>query len=411
MLEVFKNDFAGICKEASFYPYRKKSFERFETLPFPESLKPFQGLQAAPKTEITPALDISPFVYPECQGSLLVFVNGAFAPELSDTSLLPASAILLPLTLAEKQYGTFFKQHFKEVINSEQNSLSLLNLALHKEGCFLYIPPKEILKKPIFCLHLLTEPRYAFPRIHLSLGAESHAKVILSTKILSREAPLSHMHLDLSLERNASCHITELLTGEYSGMLSQTFRARLKKDSTLTSVCVTKGAEQTAYQDYHVTLLEEGTSATLQGLSLLGKHKKADIRVLLEHLAPHTHSMQHFKGLLQSLSKSKFQGKIKVAKEAQKTESYQLNNHLILGPNAFASSDPTLEIFADDVKASHGATIAEIDPKQLLYLKTRGIDESLGKQLLIQGFCGEITTKIPHLFLVKDLLNDPFFHG
>ncbi len=413
MLEIFKQDFEKLPSSTSFYPYRKKSWEAFQELPLQEPLKMLKTLSPQNPSEVSQSPDLKQSIYPECNGSSLIFIDGAFAPSLSNLSALPSSIVLLPLALAETTYPMFFKQRLNLLIEEDTNPLSLLNLALHKEGCFLYIPPKQLINTPIACTHLITknpsESSYLFPRLHCSIGAESQIQIIVSTHTLTDQALLSHMSLDFALEAGAGCHVTQLIADDVPHLISESLRASLKKDSSFKVVSISKGSVGTAYQDYRVSLLESGASANLQGLSLLQPLKKSETQVSIEHIAPHTRSMQHFKGVLQTQSRSRFKGKIKVRKEAQKTEAYQLNNHLILGPNAFADSDPTLEIFADDVKASHGATIAQIDPQQLLYLKTRGIDEALGKQLLITGFCQEITTQIPHLFLLKKLLKDPFF--
>ena len=140
----------------------------------------------------------------------------------------------------------------------------------------------------------------------------------------------------------------------------------------------------------------ENSEADLKGLWILREHQHAHAHILIEHMAPRTRSMQLFKGVLLDASQSSFEGKIMVQREAQKTEAYQLNNNLILGKAAIAHSKPNLEIFADDVKASHGATVSRPDDAQLLYLKSRGILEETAQQLLMTGFYKEILDQIPY---------------
>src|SRR5262249_47004993 len=127
----------------------------------------------------------------------------------------------------------------------------------------------------------------------------------------------------------------------------------------------------------------------------------AHTHAIVEHQAPHTTSMQRFKGVLNGHSQSSFEGKILVHPEAQKTQAYQLNNNLLLSRGAIAQSKPNLEVFADDVKASHGATFSQLERDKLFYLNTRGIDFNLARRLLIWGFCREMIEGIPYHSLLR----------
>ncbi|MES2122471.1 MAG: SufD family Fe-S cluster assembly protein, partial [Chlamydiota bacterium] len=174
--------------------------------------------------------------------------------------------------------------------------------------------------------------------------------------------------------------------------------ATLKKDARLQSFTLTSGAKSVRHS-YGVQLNGENAEAELKGLSMLSGNRTSHAHVKMVHAAERTRSMQKFKTVLSDASQSSFEGKILVHAIAQKTEAYQLNNSLILSPGAVANCKPNLEIFADDVKASHGATISQIDPQQLFYLTTRGIDEKTARELLVQGFCREMTDQLPYPFL------------
>ena len=130
--------------------------------------------------------------------------------------------------------------------------------------------------------------------------------------------------------------------------------------------------------------------------------------MFVEHAAPHARSLQKFKGVLKDTAQSSFEGKIFVRPEAQKTEAYQLNHNLLLSEGAIAHAKPNLEIFADDVKASHGATFAQVDEEQLFYLKSRGISAEVASQLLIGGFMQEMIDQIPHDFVRKEVASNVF---
>ena len=144
--------------------------------------------------------------------------------------------------------------------------------------------------------------------------------------------------------------------------------------------------EGIAREEIQVELRGERADATLRGSAQLACDAQHHVQILAHHIAPKTTSHQHFKNILSDRSRASFEGKIYVEKEALLTDAYQLTNHLLLDPKASAFSKPNLEIFADDVKASHGATISEVDKRYLHYLQTRGIEKKLGKQMLLKGF-------------------------
>ncbi len=166
-------------------------------------------------------------------------------------------------------------------------------------------------------------------------------------------------------------------------------RASLKRDARLKVVNFTDGA-MTIRNDYRVMITGEGADACLNGVAMLDDKREAHTNILMDHQAPNCRSNQLFKTVLTDISRASFEGKIYVHQEAQKTEAYQLNNNLILSDKANADSKPNLEIFADDVKASHGATVGQLDEEQLFYCRTRGYSLDEARNLLVHGFCEEV---------------------
>ena len=166
-----------------------------------------------------------------------------------------------------------------------------------------------------------------------------------------------------------------------------------EKECQFRSVSLTHGSK-VHRTSYALSLKGENSEVDLKGLWDLEGAKRAHTHVTIRHESPHARSMQLFKGLLKGSSQSSFEGKILVDPIAQKTQAYQLNHNLLLSDGCIANSKPNLEIFADDVKASHGATVSQLKPDQLFYLKSRGLGEQKAKELLVQGFCQEITDQI-----------------
>jgi Fe-S cluster assembly protein SufD len=190
-------------------------------------------------------------------------------------------------------------------------------------------------------------------------------------------------------------------------------RATLKRDSSFDSLSITDGAA-VARSSFAVQLAEENSALSLKGLSLLTGQRNSHVHVFVDHAAPHCTSRQHFKMALSGQSQSSFEGKIAVRPIAQKTVAYQLNNNLLLGEGARANSKPNLEIFADDVKASHGSTMTQLSAEELFYLRSRGLAAIDAQALLAHGFCKELLQEVeigslhaPLEHLVQRVLHDP----
>ncbi len=388
---------------------RQKAWERFLQMGLPQR-KGSTGFQYVPLHQLYEktfqpcvALDIEQAafldaIYPQCRESFLVFVDGVFRPDFSNTQGIPTQIVMTSLEEAMPFYGSVLHGHLIQQISQEKDAFALLNLSLHERGIFIYVPPELDITIPIQILHVVSQD--AMPRIQVFVGAHSKVSFISNVAVRKPEKPWVNSVIDFFLEKGAAVHHVDFPGCQ--GLHFQATRAHLKRESLLQTVNVVTEA-QLVRNDYRVALCGEQARADLQGIWMLKGNGQAHTHVLMEHKAPHAHSMQCFKGVLYDASQSSFEGKIFVDADAQKTEAYQLNNNLILGENALANSKPNLEILADDVKASHGATVGQLDPQQLFYLKTRGLPESVAKQLLVQGFCKQIIDRILHLFLREEV--------
>lgn len=257
--------------------------------------------------------------------------------------------ILLPLDQAMRSHGPFLQRRLQGL--------------LQKEGTFLYLPPHT--EKT---LDLEESPLW-----QISLGKNARLT-------LFNAHPAT---IDCLLEEGA------LLT-LYDRGPKTTLRSSLKKESRLSTFTFSMQGHHT----YRAELLEEEAEVRFTGLSAV-KAARAETSIYVEHAAPHCRSHQHFKSLLGREGIFDFTGHIYVRPIAQKTAAYQLNQNWLLDPTAKAYTKPNLEIFADDVKASHGATASQIDPEELFYLQARGIPAFEAKQLLVQGFCKELLDPLP----------------
>jgi Fe-S cluster assembly protein SufD len=340
---------------------------------------------------------IKPHVNKECQKSYIVFINGHFHPELSDLSALPSKVIVTPLEDAVKTYGAFLNNQLTRVVKEENDPFVLFNAALHSKGVFIYVPPKTVIEPYVEILNIIDqeETSLILPRQQISLGTQADVKFLFNTVILSSKKYGINQVVEFALDDGARAEAIQLAKNESEeGWRLDALRAQLKRDCYFKTVSVTQGSMTTRH-DYRVAMSGENSEALLHGLLTLKDRREAHNNILIDHQAPHCRSNQLFKGVLSDVSRSSFEGKILVRQEAQKTEAFQLNNNLLLSERANADSKPNLEIFADDVKASHGATIGQLNAEHLFYLKTRGLRDIEAKKLLVNGFCREILDLIP----------------
>lgn len=395
-------------------PARQKAWDHFVKLGLPH--KKWEAFQYFPLTLFYDEVFKKPIrtvglaanlPVSEYKGSLLVFLNGEFSKELSDTSALPKQVVILPLADAYQTYGSFLHSRLDKTLKIESNPFASLNLALETQGLFLFVPPKITMDVPIHCMHVITSERKEMfsPRIQVFVGNSSHVKWITTTHCLGETGYWLNGVIDVALEEGSSFELTGLIHSEEKAWHFDSVRATLKKDSRFELLEFASGG-RALRQDLRVQLQGENATAKLQGVSLLKDQSQVHTNVFMGHESPHTHSSQLFKSILNDNAKSSFEGKIFVEKEAQKTEAYQSNHNLLLGHHAIAYSKPNLEIFADDVKASHGATISKLKEDQLFYLKTRGLSNDAAKELLILAFSQEITEQVPYPVIKKQMQNN-----
>ena len=335
--------------------------------------------------------------------STLVFANGAYMEALSSP---PKGVIVLPLSKAFTIYGSFLTSRLNKWSKEEKDPFAALNGAYYTEGLFIYAPPKFVCSSPIKIVHyteITPKPAHVCPRIHLFAGKESALQLTWEQR-----GPLDNMwvntYIDCALEEAASVTLSHVHHLPETAHHFLALRATLKRHSNFKSFSVTNGSA-TSREDYWVRLQGEEAAASLYGVWDLKERRQHHVNLWIDHQEPSCTSLQKFKGILYDASQSSFEGKIYVHSKAQKTQAYQMNNNLVLGDKATANSKPNLEIFADDVKASHGATIGQIDPEHLFYFQARGIPAWRAQKLLLQGFRNEIIDLIPHPHLRTEALH------
>lgn len=298
--------------------------------------------------------------------------------------------VALPIVDAMCTYRSIIMGKCLDTIAKENNPFVLLNQSL-SSGLFIYIPPNTTIDSPITIANYVGDSWISCPFILIFVGAGSKITLAINDEFAACSDDFllnSYLQVHIAEGASVSYYYTHMPKNSRSWTM-HTIRAFLQRDSCFSSVSLSSG-EQTHHQDIAVSLEGENATANIRGLWALQSNYQAHINVLVSHLSPHTLSYQHFKGVNCEQSQSSFEGKIYVHPEAQKTEAYQLSHQLLLSDSAIANAKPNLEIFADDVKASHGATISKLSAEELFYLQTRGLSHTDAMSCLLQGYYREI---------------------
>jgi len=327
-----------------------------------------------------------------------LFRNGIWDREASSIRELSPKVVVLSLEHALNSSYRSFLQHRMTVVTEEENDpFVLLNGASCSNGLFIYVPPGEKVLLPLQFLFMQTDDSAfcVFSRVHIFVGADAEVQILSSVE----GGGVYNGYMDLVLEERSFVSYVS-----YPGHVEKKFcfsamRASLKKESYLQGFFFPDG-EVAHRESCRIALQGERGQVELYGLGVLSGTRQSHADLFVEHKAPFCRSQQLWKNALFDRSKAQFCGEIYVHPIAQKTEAYQMSRSLLLSDHASATTKPNLEIFADDVKASHGATISQLDEDQKLYLRSRGIAVDQATALLLRGFCQEIWDKLPRISLV-----------
>ena len=399
-------------KTSDFHKTRKEAISKFAELTFPTqkdeewkytNISPLQKHNFSPVSnkEKVSSETINKFLFDKLEHSLLVFVNGNFSPELSKLIDIPKGVVIGSLAEAMKNNNPIVKKHLGKYAENENYFFTTLSSAFTKDGAFIYVPDGKIVEDPIHVIFftnsgnekILIQPRNLFVA-----GKNSQVTIIehyvsdedsiyftnAVTEIVADENAIVD-HIKLQEESNKAFHIARMEVDQ-------------ERSSNFSSHLISHGAE-ISRNDFNARFNDEGSECMLNGLFMIGDEQLFDAHTMIDHAKPHCNSHEHYKGILQDKSRGVFNGKVMVRQDAQKTNAFQQNNTILLSNDAIMNTKPQLEIFADDVKCSHGATIGKLNDEAKFYLKSRGIGEDAATAILIHAFASDVITsiKIPAL--------------
>jgi Fe-S cluster assembly protein SufD len=389
---------------------RLSAIARFEELGFPTtknedwhftSVAPIAERDFAPLTSatgsVTPA-QLAPFTFGAIGWHTLVFVNGRFDASLSSVGGLPDGVSVLPLARAYDELPLLLEQHLGRIASMDAHSFTALNTAFIEDGAVVHVRRDVEVAQPIHLLFVSDQQAVngaAQPRNLVVLDRFAKATVIESYVTVARGAGAYFTNAVTEATVGEGATLTHLKLQRESAQAFHvgTLDVRQARDSHLVSFSFAVGASLSRTNVY-TELRGEGCGATLNGLYLGDAEQHIDHQTRIEHVAPNCYSRELYKGILGGSSHGVFNGKVYVHPAAQKTDGKQTNNTLLLSEKAQIDTKPQLEIFADDVKCTHGATVGRLDETSLFYMKSRGVNARTARELLTYAFAADVLETI-----------------
>lgn len=384
---------------------RQKGFESFKKLGFPTRRN-----EEWKYTNITPFLQeqysldgslkgdyaslITKAEVPSLDAYQLVLVNGQLQDK-GQLAQLPSFIKVLPI--AEAAEDQEFANHFLKGTDIDNFPFAALNTALFKTGLFIEISPNAVLEKPLHLVQIFSAENNSFIQPRNLIVVRRSAQLSIIESVVSENSASKifvNSFAEVFVEENAICDHYVLQTAEAGVRLVTGTEISQKRHSVYSNYTFSLPGAELIRNNLHLALDESETESHLYGLYLGAGNQLIDNHSLVNHKMPHCNSNEIYKGVLTENSTGVFNGKIFVQQDAQKTNAFQQNNNLLLSDKASINSKPQLEIFADDVKCSHGSTVGQLSKEAMFYLQSRGIGEQKAKALLVNAFAFDVTEKI-----------------
>jgi len=332
---------------------------------------------------------------PDMDAFTVIQYNGWFFSKADTLTVLDNGILIGSLNEAIKAYPQIVNTHLGAYTNTSENALQALNTAFLQDGIFIYVPDNVVLEKPIQIINIVdaNENIVVHPRNLFVIGKNSRITLVHCDHSLDHKLSFINSLSEIFVDENAFVDHYKMQNKDADSALFTTINANLQKNARIsTNTLILNGG--LIRNKIHVKLNGTGAEADLKGLYLVDNKQHVDNQIFVEHAAPNCYSNQLYKGIIDDKAKAVFSGRILVHKDAQKTNAFQANNNILLTDEAQVNSQPQLEIYADDVKCSHGSTVGQLDPSAMFYLRTRGICEHSARMLLMYAFASEVVDTI-----------------
>ena len=388
---------------------RRHALERFTALGFPTtreeewrftSLAPIAERRFVLAKNGASALrpqDLDPLRLPGTTAATLVFANGRYVPAASDIRGLPPGVRIDSLGVAMSQPASAIEKHLTRAASADRHAFTALNTAFLLDGAFLSVPDGIQVETPIQFVFLAIgdEPEtVAHPRVLVVMGAGSKASIVESYSGAHASPYFTNTVTELFAGEDATLNHYKLQQESAACAHIGAMYVRAARNSTVTCHSISLGGSLVR-NEVIVVMDGEGAECTLNGLYFGDGRTLVDNHTTIDHARPHCTSREVYKGILADHARAVFNGKIIVRPDAQKTDAKQTNKALLLSEDAQINTKPELEIFANDVKCTHGAAIGQMDEEAIFYLRARGFGEHEARRMLIQAFAGDVLSRIP----------------
>ena len=336
----------------------------------------------------------------------IIFIDGVYSPFLSDTTHDGLDVCLMSAALSKFKYRKIIERYFGNVADNK-DSLTALNTSYTREGAYIYVPKNVVAEKPIEIIHFSTGKEQAIwlqPRNLIVLDTNSQAQIIERHQSLKSHEVVTNSVTEIYTNQDALLDYYKIQNDLTSSSLIDNTYISQEKNSTASVHTFSLGGKLIR-NNLNFSHTGQRINSTLKGITILDGNQHVDHYTLVKHSQPNCESFQEYKGIFSEKSKGVFNGKIFVESIAQKTNAFQQSNNLLLDDLATVNTKPQLEIFADDVKCSHGATIGQLEDDAVFYMQSRGIDKSAAKGILSYAFASEFIESIKHKTIKKHLRN------
>jgi len=344
--------------------------------------------------------DVKKYFLHEIDTYKVVFIDGIFSSHLSSTTHDGIDVCLMASALSRPKYKMVIDLYFNQIANKD-DSLTSLNTAFANEGAYINIPKSKVADKPIEIMYFSTGNEAALlvqPRNLVIVGENSHVQIIERHQSLNENPVLTNSVTEIFAKKRAIVDYYKIQNDTLEANLIDNTYVSQQKESHVSVHTFSFGGNLTRnnLNFYH---FGERLTSTLNGITIIGEKQHVDHYTLVKHSAPNCESFQDYKGIYADRSTGVFNGKVYVEKDAQKTNAFQKSNNILLSDKATINAKPQLEIFADDVKCSHGCTVGQLDETAMFYMQQRGIPKKEAKALLMYAFSNAVieNIKIPEL--------------
>lgn len=385
--------------------FRKEAIDSFKSNGFPStrneewkytSVKPLISQNFRPsffrkETGLTKD-DLQAHLIPGLEINLLVYVNGFYEPTLSTVIDSKDNLIVSSLEDAQKEHAAVLAEHYSQIADLRTDGFTALNTAFFLDGTFVHVPKGKVVEHPVHILHIMKTDKDALAantRNLFIVGENAQVRFLESRFTLGTASSLSNQVSEVQLANSANVEWYVLQEDGPQGNQINHTQVVQGRQSVFKSYVFTMGGGLIR-NTLNINLQDEHCEAYMYGLYLLRNDQHVDNHTLVDHAKPNCYSNELYKGVMMDQSTGVFNGKIMVRKDAQKTNAFQSNRNLLLSENASINTKPQLEIFADDVKCSHGATTGMLDKEALFYLKSRGLGHQAASALLTEAFANEV---------------------